>query len=201
VILDRHEAERLVAECDPLAWKLARKARRQSAGRGDLSDYHAAAVLGFWLAATRYDPARGAAFVTVAYKWARREVLMLARNEAARGIHTTFREAGRGSRFCIRRVDVAPFGLLADDDGRPFDVPDRIGRRCIDPAPFWMAVEGLMPDHRQRGAVLGYYRDGQDHRTIAAAHGIHPTAAGKRRMAGEAYLLAFGADRLAEFVA
>lgn len=172
--LTREEAERLVAAWDGLAWQLAHRYHRRTCGRGDVADYHAAAVLGLWEAALRFDPARGFEFSTYAQRWAKKRVLMFARVEAAAGLHVP---AYRGvvwvepaaldgmSRACRRRVEPA--------SGRP---PERVER-----AAFWRAVDAALPTDRHRLVVWLYYRCGWQDRDIAAVIGVTPGGAGEFR--------------------
>lgn len=165
--IDRTEAERLMARWDRLAWKCANDAYAKTR-RGDRADYYAAAALGLWEAATRFDPARGVQFQTFATWWVMRRVREHARWEAAAGMHVP---AGHG----VVRVacgSLAP----ADDDEQGIDPP----ARAASPRPFtaaesaalWRTVAAAAPCRQSRTAVELLYRHGLNGAEAAESLGV-----------------------------
>lgn len=189
MILDRAEATRLVLGLDKWAWEIAHRFHRKTR-RGDIEDYHAAAVMGMWEAATTFDPARGVRFVTFATWHARNRVRQHARGEAARGQHVPHEHGFVKSR--VGSLDAA-----ARDDDLRFDPPAPAEpEQPGDSRVFWRSVDGQLPAPRDRLLTWLYYRCGWPDNDVARVLGVTRARVHQMRTAVLAYLRRRG-DRLA----
>lgn len=151
--MTREDAAALVAGWDGLAWKFARKYHRLSSRRGDLTDYHAAGVLGLWEAALRFDPTV-ASFGTYAHRWVHLRVMEHSRAEASGGLHVP---SYRG----VVRFRPGPFAADFDPPAAQSAMPTG--------GDFWDAVDRRLPSDPLRAVVRMLYADGLNEIAVAAA--------------------------------
>ena len=168
MLIDRTEAERLVAEWDDYAWQQANHYHRLTGYRGDAEDYHAAATLGLWVGATRYDPGTGNEFSTFALHWVKHFVRRHAMRERSQGLG-----GGLGKYL---ETTVVPFSVLdGKDRRRPFTLPaprpDESSLAAAEADEFWRrATAGLT---RLEGVVVRlYYRRRLSDQQVAEVAGV-----------------------------
>lgn len=194
MILDRTDAERLVAAHAPLAAAVGDWGHRLSNRRGDRRDFVQAATLGVWEAARRFDPARGVAFYAYCSPWAKKRVRDLARQESAGGLY-----APQDHGF-VRRSPVS-LAAFCDEDGEAFDfLPAPAAESRRDVAAFWRAVDGCLDSLRLRLVAWLYYRCGWHDAEIAAAMKLSRSRVYQYRADALARLKR-AAGRFVEFVA
>jgi RNA polymerase sigma factor (sigma-70 family) len=150
----------LLRQWDPMAWHEASKWFRGNASRGDVRDYHGAAVLGMWEAAQKFDPCKGYVFSTYAYWYILKHLKLVAHHEASGGIYVPINQGNTG-------VSVRPFGQMVTGDGTaPFEgtIPDRESpSQDVPPVAdeVWAAVDRIVADPRERLVLRRRFRDGR----------------------------------------
>lgn len=191
----------LVRQWDALAWKQAGKWHRTGDGRGSLDDFHAAAVLGLWEAALKFEPERGYVFPTYASWYVLKYLKEAAHQEAAGGLHVPMAHG-------VQRLPIMAFGEISAEFGAdgavPFDqtVPDRArGEDELPPEPVgvWRAVSDLLPRRRLWLVVWYRYRCGMTLDQVGAELGVSKERVRQLEVKAVARLRRMG-GRLREYV-
>ncbi len=152
-----------VESCKALAMSRARSFRAGNPAV-PLRDLMETAEYGLRLAALAFDPTRGTAFTTLAYRYVTTELIRFCRLESARGMHVP---EGHGRYFAVVRSGF----------GEPWQHPPAPAAGGPEPD-FWEHVaRGL--DRRDAAALVGYYRDGRSQGQVAAALGVTEQRAGQ----------------------
>lgn len=133
----------LVASVDKWLWRHARGWWLGAGMRGEVSDFHQAAVLEAWKSAHRFDPGRGIKFISYVTRALKFGLARLAANEAGFGVHSSHKDG-------VRHVPTMHFSAIAADDGTDYagGVP---GAPEPEPAPdaagVWGAVRAALAGH------------------------------------------------------
>lgn len=159
-----------------LAWQLAASFAKTYRDL-DLHELHAVASWAFKVAAMKYDPRRGAKFITVAYQYARFELIHYCRCEVARGLHVP---ENHPVWFAPR---LATVGVNAKEhEHNPHDHranPNSLLARLADLGEdFWTSATRTL-DRREREVIIGTFRDDQRQIDIAARLGISKQRVGQ----------------------
>lgn len=168
--LDPAEVGALVLKWDGLAWRKAHYWWGRAGKKGDVEDFHQAAVLGLLDGARRFDPSRGFQFCTFAGHYADKWCQDLCGHEATGGVHVPLDKTRTGY-----FVGVTPFSQAGDEGGVPFDqtLPERptpdAGPEF--PADFWPRVFAGM-DARTARVVRWRFVDGWTLDRIGTAAGL-----------------------------
>lgn len=175
--MDREELLALAEQWDRWACLLAVRCLRRFRGRAslDLDDLCAAARLGLWKAALRFDPGRGVKFGTYAAYAIRAELQECVEPEVARGLGMTARERAKCRLRTVIRFSESEPGISEQGEQAipPADwIPDREHPESPpDLSGLWDRIRPLLTE-QEYAALVERYRGEKTHSAIAAALGV-----------------------------
>ncbi len=143
----RSARERLVKSVDAWLWKHARGWWIGAGMKGELADYHGAAVVEAWKSVLKFDPSRGIKFISYVTRVLRFGLSRTARNEAANGVHTPQKHG------VVHYPTMHFSAVLIPDGDTAVDFGATVAGRPETPAPpapedVWATVRRALRGHR-----------------------------------------------------
>lgn len=157
--LDVDTLREAVESCTPLAHHLARKMQALNPAV-PLREFNAAALTALKLAALKFDPARHAKLSTYAWRVIWHELILLARNESARGMHVPTDH----DPYYAPRPQAITAGWHHPRAAYTQAVAD-LGED------FWRSVSRTLCP-RERQVVIGVFREGKTLKSLGPELGI-----------------------------